>query len=88
MNRWLKGNGYWCPTCRGTGRGAARDRIVYRGGGYCQFHDKCPTCGGGKRIAATAEQVLAGTVPVTPPPDHHTILVQTIEYGRGRVGDV
>lgn len=82
MNKWLKGNGYWCADCRGTGRGKALYRIVYEGGWYCQFYDSCPTCGGDKRIAATEAQVLGDNCPATPPPERHTILSQTIEYGR------
>ncbi len=82
MNKWLKGNGYWCPDCRGTGRGKARDRIEYEGGSHCQFYDKCSTCNGEKRLAATIEQVNAGAVPSTSQPERHTILDQTIEYGR------
>lgn len=54
MNKWLKGNGYWCHTCGGTGRGRARDRIEYRGGGGVQFYDLCQTCGGDGRLAVTA----------------------------------
>ena len=82
MNKWLKGNGYWCPDCRGTGRGEALDRIIYEGGGYCQFYAGCEACGGDKRIAATVPQILANTCPSTPPPTRHTTLLQTIEYGR------
>lgn len=81
MNKWLAGNGYWCPDCRGTGRGEPLDRMVFEGGGYRQFYANCPTCAGQKRIAATPEQVLRGAVPVTPSPEHHSIMLQTIEYG-------
>lgn len=82
MNKWLCGNGLWCETCNGTGRGEARDRIIYDDGGYCQFYEKCPACNGQKRIAAPAEMVLAGAVPPTKRPAYPTILVQTIEYGQ------
>lgn len=83
-NKWLHGNGVWCQLCKATGRGEARDRIIYSGGVYCQFYAKCPACDGQKRIAASPELVLAGKVPATPGPAFHTILVQTIEYGSER----
>ena len=82
MNKWLKGNGYWCSDCRGTGCGQPRDRIEFKGGGYCQFYDTCLACNGEKRIAATLGQIMANTVPSMPRPERHTILDQTIEYVR------
>lgn len=81
MNKWLTGNGYWCPTCNGTGRGLARDRIEYEGGGYAQFYDRCMTCNGDKRIAATADQIITCEVPVTPSPKAHTAMPGCVEYG-------
>jgi hypothetical protein len=81
MNKWLHGNGVWCQECKATGRGEARGRMLYSGGGYCQFYEQCPACNGQKRIAAAPEMVIAGAVPATPGPAFHTILVQTIEYG-------
>ena len=82
MNKWLKGNGYWCPDCQGTGRGEPRDRIYYEGGGWTQFYDRCRTCSGSKRLPGTPADIIAGTVPETPPPAAHSILSQCLEHGR------
>jgi hypothetical protein len=72
MNKWLHGNGHWCPTCRGTGRGKPLDMIEYEGGGYCQFYAKCEACNGEKRIAGPGPDVQ---------PAVHSTLSQCIEYG-------
>lgn len=72
MNKFLHGNGHWCAACRGTGRGRARDRFEYLGGGYCQFYEPCSACKGERR--------LAGVGPRLPAP--RTLLSQCIEYGR------
>jgi hypothetical protein len=82
MNKWLKGNGYWCPTCQGSGRGEARDWIEYEGGGYCQFYDLCAVCKGEKRLPATVEQIVNKAVPVTPAPADQSCFLPIIEYGR------
>lgn len=81
MNKWLKGNGYWCPDCQGTGRGEPLDRFEYQSGGYMQFYARCQTCSGEKRLAVTAKQATAGEVPETDEPARHTILSQLIESG-------
>lgn len=82
MNKWLKGNGTWCQSCRGTGRGKARDRIGYAGGTWCQFYDPCATCGGARRLPAALDDVIKNQVPASRPPAFHTCLAQTLEYGR------
>jgi hypothetical protein len=81
MNKWLKGNGYWCPSCNGTGRGKARDRMEYESGAYCQFYDPCSVCLGAKRMPATAQQIIDGTAPLTPEPAFHSCFSECIEYG-------
>ena len=73
MNKWLIGNGHWCPSCGGTGRGRHTSRIEYEGGGYADLYDPCATCGGQRR--------LAGPGPSTPRP-RPSCLVDVIEYGR------
>ena len=59
MNIFLHGNGHWCAACRGTGRGDPRDRIEYRGGGYCQFYEPCPACKGERRVAGPGPSLAA-----------------------------
>lgn len=73
MNKWLHGNGHWCPACRGTGRGRPRDQIEYSDGSRLQFYAKCETCDGEKRLEGPGD---------TPPPDRHTCMSQLMEYGR------
>lgn len=86
MNKWLAGNGYWCPACGGSGRGEARDRILYQGGGWCQFYDPCATCGGDGRLAASVDQIRTGSVPETRPTAARGIMSTCIEYGPTRGG--
>lgn len=81
MNKWLKGNGYWCPTCNGKGGGKITDYITYEGGGFCAFRAPCPTCKGQRRLAAPIEDVVAGTVTATPAPEP-TIFTNMIEHGK------
>ena len=81
MNKWLKGNGYWCPDCSGSGRGKALDRIDYSDGTYCQFYAVCPTCKGEKRTAAPADDVIAERIPMTQPPVRHSCFSECIEHG-------
>lgn len=50
MNKWLKGNGHWCPACKGTGRGELSDIIGYQGGGEARFYKKCLHCNGERRL--------------------------------------
>lgn len=76
MNKWLHGNGHWCPACRGTGRGHATDRIEYDGGFYVQFYAKCAHCNGEKR--------LVGPGDLSVQPEHHTLLSQLEEYGHAK----
>jgi len=71
MNKWLHGNGHWCPVCKGSGRGRARDRIEYEGGGYCQFYDRCTACNGERRLPGAGLSL----------PAPRTLLSQCIEYG-------
>jgi DnaJ-class molecular chaperone len=77
MNKWLHGNGHWCPSCRGTGRGRPRDRIGYNDGSWLQFYDRCETCRGAKRLPGPGD---------TPAPKHHTSVSQLMEYGRTTKG--
>jgi hypothetical protein len=72
MNKWLYGNGHWCPTCRGTGKGAPLDRLIYHGGRFLQFYAVCATCRGAKRLPGPGD---------TPAPEHHTSMSQLMEYG-------
>jgi hypothetical protein len=81
VNKWLIGNGHWCPTCKGTGRGESRDMIEYSNGTYALFYDLCATCKGERRVAAEVAQVLACTVAPTPRPDP-TCFLPIIEYGK------
>ncbi len=81
MNRFLIGNGEWCSACGGSGRGAPRDRIEYTGGAYCQFYDRCPSCGGQKRVAFSANEVATARAPVVIAAPR-TLLDQTMEWGR------
>lgn len=90
MNPWLKGNGYWCPTCEGTGRGTGYDAIIYGNGMERRLYEPCPACKGLKRIAATAEMVIAGTVPETPQPAVHTcmsMLIEDVPAGRAALAE-
>ena len=82
MNKWLKGNGYWCPDCRATGRGKLTSRMEYTGGGFCNFYDNCPRCKGEKRIAAVPADIMRGAVPANDIPAPRTIFSGCIEYGR------
>lgn len=81
MNKWLKGNGYWCPTCAGKGGGKITDYFEYEGGGFCAFREVCPTCKGARRLAGTEADVIAGSVPQTPTPEP-TCFTNLIEYGK------
>ena len=72
MNKWLHGNGHWCPACKGSGQGRPLDRIVYESGRYAQFYAKCEACDGGKRLPGPGPDVN---------PERHTALSQCIEYG-------
>ena len=72
MNKWLKGNGHWCPACGGTGRGRAADRVVYDNGKYAQFYDACTHCNGERRIAGPGPNVPEPTC---------GFLNQCLEYG-------
>jgi hypothetical protein len=69
MNKWLHGNGHWCPACRGSGRGRPLDMIEYEGGGYCQFYARCEACNGEGRLAGPGLDVRPEARPL-------------IEYGR------
>jgi hypothetical protein len=74
MNKWLHGNGHWCPACKGTGRGKPYGgRVYYRGGGWQQLYDLCETCEGDRR--------LPGLNPAGAPRPSPTWFVDTIEYG-------
>lgn len=81
MNKWLKGNGIWCQSCKGTGRGKVSDIIEYSGGTEAVFYHSCPTCNGERRVAAPIADVIAGTVPATKP-KVHTLWDQRLEYRR------
>lgn len=61
-NRWLKGNGHWCPTCSGSGRGKLSSTVIYEGGVTVDLYDRCQACGGARRIAATPEQIARETI--------------------------
>lgn len=82
MNKWLKGNGYWCPTCQGRGGGPVTDWMEYRDGTFAAFRAPCPTCNGARRLAATIDQIITATVPATPDPAEVTCFTNMIEYGR------
>lgn len=82
MNKWLKGNGYWCLDCGGSGRGRPLDRITYGDGSYCQFYAVCQACNGEKRLSATEQQIIDGTAPQTPQPATHSCFLPIIEYGK------
>lgn len=84
MNKWLTGNGVWCPICKGSGRGEALDRIIYEGGGYAQFYALCPACKGQRRIAANLADVIAGCVSADPSHEPRSCFLPLIEYGRER----
>lgn len=81
MNKWLKGNGYWCSACDGTGGGPITDVLEYSNGTYAAFRAPCETCGGARRIAAREADVIAGRVQATPIPEP-TCFTNAIEYGR------
>lgn len=82
MNKWLKGNGYWCQACGGTGSGKViTDVIEYEGGTFAAFRGRCPACRGERRLAADPAHVVAGTVPATPQPEP-TCFPDTIVYGK------
>ena len=73
MNKWLKGNGHWCPKCGGTGRGKALDRVEYKGGAYCQFYASCDLCNGERRITGLGPNI---------PEPKCGLLDQCLEWGR------
>ena len=54
MNKWLVGNGYWCPDCNGTGEGRITDTIVYDSGAERHFRERCRTCDGQRRLPNAA----------------------------------
>lgn len=76
MNKWLVGNGHWCPACQGSGRGKPLDSFEYESGAVCQFYAKCESCNGERRLPGPgADQPVA-----------HTVLSQLIEWQPGEPG--
>ena len=73
MNKWLIGNGHWCPTCGGTGRGLLPSVIEYKGGTFANLYDLCTTCLGEKRIVGPGPDV---------PRPAPSCMFDIIEYGR------
>lgn len=50
MNKWLVGNGYWCPACKGTRQGEVTDAIEWQSGKLTVFRRKCAACDGEGRL--------------------------------------
>lgn len=82
MNKWLKGNGYWCQTCDGTGVGEITDVLEYEGGAFAAFRSSCPICKGSKRLAATETEIMNDNVPKTAAPGEQSCFINLIQYGR------
>lgn len=51
-DRFLTGNGLWCPQCDGTGGGV--EQI-----GICRIPRRCTRCRGSGRIARPIDKIIA-----------------------------